>query len=59
MKNQKKAHLRSINPLLKLLERGRTNIYDHHLYEMKNFSDGREKKDYKITASFGIKIFAL
>lgn len=52
MKNQNNAHLRGINPLLKRLERGRTNIYDHHLCEMKNFADGREEKDQTITASF-------
>lgn len=44
MKNQKNGHLRSINPLPKLLERGRTNIYDHHLCEMKNFVE-RERPD--------------
>lgn len=59
MKNKKNAHLRSINPLPKLLDRGRSNIYNHHLYEMKNFAGGREEKDQTTAAPFWIKIFAL
>lgn len=43
MENQRDAHLKSINPFLKFVARERTNISDHHLYEMKNLTCGGEK----------------
>lgn len=34
MENQRDAHLKSMNPFPNFLARGRTNISDHHQYEM-------------------------
>lgn len=52
MYGEPKAHLKSINPFPKFLARGRTNISDHHLYEMKNLACGGEEKDETITSPF-------